>query len=265
MCSASFFRAFLAVLSPVLMADLGIPAAELASASGWWFLAFAAMQIPIGESLDRWGPRRTTGSLMAAGAAGALLFSQAIDAFQIKLAMALIGVGCSPVLMASYFIFARSFSPAVFGTLAGVTIGVGALGNVASSLPLSAAVEAFGWRPTMLGLAGLTGATAILILILVRDPPRLEGARTGSLSRPAENAGDLADPGDDGGLLHAGRRSSRPLGRALFCRCPWRRSDRGRPDRPLDRSCHGRGQFRLWPAGSLAWDAKMGGLRRQCP
>lgn len=178
---SQFYRAFLAVLTPVLKADLGVSAADLASASGWWFLAFAAMQIPIGEGLDRVGPRLTSGVLMAIGAGGAVLFSQATGAFQIKLAMALIGIGCSPVLMASYFIFARSFSPAIFGTLAGVTIGVGALGNVASSLPLSAAVEAFGWRPTVLGLAAITGAVALAILVLVRDPPRLATARDGSL------------------------------------------------------------------------------------
>jgi predicted MFS family arabinose efflux permease len=178
---SQFYRAFLAVLSPVLEAELGVTAAELASASGWWFLAFAAMQVPIGESLDRIGPRLTAGVLMAVGAGGAFLFSQATGAFQIKLAMALIGVGCSPVLMASYFIFARQFSPAVFGTLAGMTIGVGALGNVASSLPLSAAVEAFGWRETVLGLAAITGAVALAILVLVRDPERLGTARNGSL------------------------------------------------------------------------------------
>jgi predicted MFS family arabinose efflux permease len=178
---SQFYRAFLAVLTPVLETDLGVTAADLASASGWWFLAFAAMQIPIGESLDRWGPRLTSSILMAVGAAGALLFSQATGAFQIKLAMALIGVGCSPVLMASYFIFARSFAPALFGTLAGVTIGVGALGNVASSLPLSAAVETYGWRPTVLGLAVITGVVALAILALVRDPPRLEKAKEGSL------------------------------------------------------------------------------------
>jgi predicted MFS family arabinose efflux permease len=178
---SQFYRAFLAVLTPVLKADLGVSAADLASASGWWFLAFAAMQIPIGSSLDRIGPRWTSGVLLGVGAAGAVLFSQATGAFQIKLAMALIGIGCSPVLMASYFIFARSFSPAIFGTLAGVTIGVGALGNVASSLPLSAAVEAFGWRPTVLGLAAITGAVALAILALVRDPPRLATAREGSL------------------------------------------------------------------------------------
>jgi predicted MFS family arabinose efflux permease len=178
---SQFYRAFLAVLTPVLKADLGVTAADLASASGWWFLAFAAMQIPIGEGLDRIGPRLTAGVLMAVGAGGAFVFSQATGAFQIKLAMALIGIGCSPVLMASYFIFARQFSPAIFGTLAGVTIGVGALGNVASSLPLSAAVEAFGWRETVLGLAAITAVVALAILVLVRDPPRLATARDGSL------------------------------------------------------------------------------------
>lgn len=178
---SQFYRAFLAVLSPVLKADLGVTAADLASASGWWFLAFAAMQVPIGWALDRVGPRLTAGVLMAVGAGGALLFAQATGAGQIRLAMALIGIGCAPVLMASYFIFARQFAPAVFGTLAGITIGVGSLGNVASSLPLSAAVEAFGWRETVLGLAAITGAVALAILVLVRDPERLETARNGSL------------------------------------------------------------------------------------
>lgn len=177
---SQFYRAFLAVMSPVLTADLGVTAADLASASGWLFLAFAAMQIPIGVWLDRVGPRLTTGVLLALAAAGAVLFSQATGAMQIKLAMTLIGIGCAPVLMASYFIFARQFSAAAFSTLAALTLGVGTLGNVASSLPLSWAVTAFGWRETVLGIAAITGAAALVILFLVRDPERLEGARTGS-------------------------------------------------------------------------------------
>lgn len=179
---SQFYRAFLAVLSPVLGADLGASAADLASASGWWFLAFAAMQLPIGEGLDRLGPRRTAGGLMLVGASGAALFAAATAVWQIKLAMALIGVGCAPVLMAGYFIFARSFPPAAFGTLAGVMIGVGAMGNVAASLPLSAAVEAYGWRETVWGMAGVTGLVALAILALVRDPPSLRGQAVGSLA-----------------------------------------------------------------------------------
>lgn len=178
---SQFYRAFLAVMAPVLKQDLGLSAADLAAASGWWFLAFAVMQLPIGSALDRIGPRLTAGVLMSLGAAGALLFSQAGGALQIKLAMALIGVGCAPVLMASYFIFARQFPAAVFGSLAGITIGVGSLGNVAASLPLSAAVEAFGWRETVLGLSAITAAVALVILTLVRDPARLSTAREGSV------------------------------------------------------------------------------------
>jgi MFS family permease len=178
---SQFYRAFLAVLSPVLKADLGLSAADLATASGWWFLAFAAMQVPVGAALDRIGPRLTAGVLMAVGAGGALMFAQAGGAGQLSVAMALIGVGCAPVLMASYYIFAREFPPVVFGTLAGITIGIGSLGNVAASLPLSAAVEAFGWRGTVLGLAAITGAVAVVILALVRDPARLETGREGSL------------------------------------------------------------------------------------
>ncbi|MFC3088173.1 MFS transporter [Tabrizicola soli] len=178
---SQFYRAFLAVMTPVLTKELGVSAADLASASGWWFLAFAAMQVPIGAWLDRVGPRLTTGLLLALGAGGAVLFSQATGALQIKLAMALIGAGCAPVLMAGYFIFARSFSPTVFGTLAALMLGVGTLGNVASALPLSWTVAAFGWRETMLGLAVITGAVALAILALVRDPERLEAGRRGSL------------------------------------------------------------------------------------
>ena len=178
---SQFYRAFLAVLAPVLTAELGATPAELASASGWWFLAFAAMQLPIGLALDRLGPRRTAGGLMLVGAAGAVVFALATQPWHLDLAMALIGIGCAPVLMAGYFIFARSFPPAVFGTMAGVMIGVGAMGNVAASLPLSAAVEAFGWRETVWGLALFTGLVALAILALVRDPPRLEDHAKGSV------------------------------------------------------------------------------------
>ncbi len=178
---SQFYRAFLAVLSPVLQAELGATAAQLANASGWWFLAFAAVQLPIGAALDRHGPRRTTGVLMALGAGGAALFASATAPWQLNVAMALIGVGCAPVLMACYYTFARSYSPALFGTLAGVTLGVGSLGNVAASLPLSAAVEAFGWRGAVWGLAGFTALVALAILALVRDPPSLARQEKGSL------------------------------------------------------------------------------------
>jgi MFS family permease len=169
---SQFYRACLAVLSPVLAAEIGASADDLALASGVWFAAFAAMQIPVGWALDRIGPRRTAGWIFGlAGAGGAAVFATAQGPGAVAAGMALIGVGCAPVLMASFYIFARSFRPAVFASLAGLLIGVGSAGNLASAAPLAWAVEAFGWRATLWMLAAVTLAIAAGVLALVRDPP----------------------------------------------------------------------------------------------
>ncbi|MCW1931489.1 MFS transporter [Pararhodobacter zhoushanensis] len=171
---SQFYRAFLAVLSPVLGSEIGAGPEDLALSSGLWFLAFALMQIPVGAALDRIGPRWTVSVLLAlGGGTGALVFSQATGPWGIHLAMVLIGVGCSPVLMASYYIFGRSFRPALFGTLAAAIIGLGSLGNLAGAAPLAAVVAAFGWRETLIALAGVTLVVALALVIFVRDPERL--------------------------------------------------------------------------------------------
>ena len=176
---SQFYRAFLAVLSPDLQADLGATPGDLAWASGLWFLTFAALQIPVGSALDRLGPRRTAAWLLGLGGGGALLFAASQTPVHVMLAMALIGAGCSPVLMAAYVIFARVYPPAIFATLAGATVGLGSLGNVLSAAPLAALVEAVGWRASLGGLALITLLVALLLWIAVRDPAPDPGGATG--------------------------------------------------------------------------------------
>jgi predicted MFS family arabinose efflux permease len=174
---SQFYRAFLAVLSPVLGREVGAGPDDLALSSGLWFLAFAALQLPVGAALDSLGPRRTSGWLMAlGGGGGAAIFAMATAPWHLHAAMVLIGAGCAPVLMASYYIFGRTYAPAVFATLAGAFVGFGTLGNLAGALPLAWAAETFGWRPTVWALAALTLATGLALLVLVRDPPPAERA-----------------------------------------------------------------------------------------
>ena len=183
---SQFYRAFLAVLSPVLQAETGATAADLALSSGLWFLIFAAMQIPVGVALDRIGPRRTASWLLGlAGGGGALVFALAQAPWHIHLAMALIGVGCSPVLMSAYYIFGRVYPAAVFATLAGAIIGFGTLGNLAGAWPLAFAAESFGWRQTVGGLAVVTLLVAVALWRFVLDPP--------ALATRAEGRGSLMD------------------------------------------------------------------------
>ena len=177
---SQFYRAFLAVLTPALGADLGATPADLGRASGLWFLCFALMQLPVGWALDRIGPRWTTAVLLAlGGGGGATLFALATSPLHIQVAMGLIGIGCAPVLMAGYFIFARVYPPQLFGTLAGAMIGVASLGNVAGSVPLAWLVEAVGWRAAMGGTAVATLVIAALIAALVRNPPLVAKPQAG--------------------------------------------------------------------------------------
>ena len=130
------------------------------------------MQFPVGHALDTLGPRRTCGWLLVLAALGAAVFAGASGPAGVTLAMALIGAGCSAVLMASLYIFARVYPPAVFASLGGLVIGAGSAGNVASAAPMAWVVEAVGWRASLWGLAAATALTALAVLALVRDPPR---------------------------------------------------------------------------------------------
>jgi MFS family permease len=177
---SQFYRVFLAVLAPALTVELGVGPVELGRASGAWFVAFALMQLPVGVLLDRYGPRRTAGWLLGIGAGGgAALFAAATGPWSLIAAMALIGAGCAPVLMAALTIFARRFDLRRFATLGSAMVGVGALGNVAAAAPLALAAEAVGWRAALFALGALTVAVAIALLLLVEDPERAPAAGAG--------------------------------------------------------------------------------------
>ena len=171
---SQFYRAFLAVLAPVLGQELAAGPGDLALSSGLWFITFAAMQLPVGWALDHFGPRRTVAVLLGlGGGGGAALFAMAQTPMHLHLAMALLGVGCAPVLMGAYYIFAREYRPTTFGALAGLMIGVGSLGNILGAAPLVWVIETLGWRMTLWLLAGATVVVSGLIGLILRDPARL--------------------------------------------------------------------------------------------
>lgn len=175
---SQFFRAFLAVLTPVLTAELGMTKPELGLASGMFFMTFAFMQFPVGLLLDRRGPRFAAGvifPLFAGG--GAFLFALAQGGWMVILAMSLIGIGCSPVLMASYYLFAKTGSPSRFAIFTTWFVAFGTLGNVAGTSPLAHAAEAFGWRPTIAALGVVAILVGLGVWAFVKSQPRVAGTK----------------------------------------------------------------------------------------
>lgn len=172
---SQFYRACLSVFAPALKADIGMTADQVSTALGLWFLLFATMQIPVGWLLDNKSPRTTAALLLAFGAGGgAFLFAAAQSATGVYVAMMMIGIGCSPVLMTSFYIFARTAPSHIFGTLAGLIVGIGSLGNLAASAPLSYFLELVGWRNTAVGLGVITVLVASMLYIFLTDPPKVE-------------------------------------------------------------------------------------------
>jgi len=177
---SQFYRSFLAVLTPVLATELNATHAELSMAAGAWYVVFALMQFAVGISLDRFGPRRTAAYLLGVcGTIGALLMAMASGAWAVIIAMALIGMGCSPVLMASVFIFAKSYPPARLSILTSFFIGLGLVGSIIGTSPLAAAAELWGWRTVMTGFAMSTFVISAAIFLFVKEPP-MEGHATTS-------------------------------------------------------------------------------------
>lgn len=168
---SQFYRSFLAVLTPQLTADIGADKADLSLASGIWFISFALMQFVVGVGLDRFGPRRTTALIFGVGAtSGAWLFATAQTPTAVIAAMCMFGIGCSPVLMASLYIFARRFADSRFAIMTSSLVAFGNMGNVIGSSPLAAAVDVYGWRQVMAALGAISMVVALAIFALVKDP-----------------------------------------------------------------------------------------------
>src|SRR3954465_16021508 len=69
------FRTINSLIASQLSSDAGLGTADLGLLTSVYFLVFAAAQIPVGISLDRFGPRRVQSALLLVAAAGAGLFA----------------------------------------------------------------------------------------------------------------------------------------------------------------------------------------------
>ncbi|WP_456480950.1 MFS transporter, partial [Oceanithermus sp.] len=180
-----FFRSANAVIAPNLTQELGLDAATLGLMTSLFYLAFAAVQLPLGAGLDRWGPRLVTPGLMLVGAAGSWVFAAAHTVTGLMLGRLLLGVGMAGILMGAYKAFSRWFPAGRFATVAGWLVGFGSAGALASGTPLAWLAEQLGWRSVFFWGSWVILASALAILLGVRNTPegdRLEpGTRTGGL------------------------------------------------------------------------------------
>jgi MFS family permease len=169
--AAVFHRSSLGVAGMTAAHRFGVGASMLAVLSVAQLAVYAAMQVPVGLLLDRYGSRRMllAGATLMTG--GQLLFAVAANLPVAITARALIGIGDAMTFISVLRVVAMWFPPRrnpVFVQLTGV---LGQLGALASAVPLVVSLRDLGWTPTFLASAGFGVVALATVAVAVRDAP----------------------------------------------------------------------------------------------
>ena len=159
--AAAYFLSYLyrtinAVVGPILGTELALGAAQLGLLTSAYFFAFGAAQLPLGMLLDRFGARRVNAGLLLFAASGAAVFGLSQSIGGLAVGRALIGLGVSACLMASFKTFSQWFPPEKLPSLTGWIMTFGTLGALVSTAPLEAVLQIASWRQIFLMLGAMT-------------------------------------------------------------------------------------------------------------
>ncbi len=152
---SALVRAITATLSPTLTQEFALSARDLGLLAGGYFLGFAALQLPLGNWLDRHGPKKVILSFLSVAVAGCVAFALAGNFVTLLLARILCGVGLGACLMAPLTGYRRWFAPTTQLRTNSWMLMTGSMGMVAATLPVQWLMPMLGWRPLFWGLAAM--------------------------------------------------------------------------------------------------------------
>lgn len=152
-----------------IQSDLGISASAVTALGSMFIAIYAVMQLFVGMAADRFGGGRT---LLFGGcilAVGATLFPLSRSVGTLYASRAITGFGASFMYLSMVKEVDRLFGHRRFARLMGVVLFAGYLGGMAGMLPFERAVEAWGWRNTLVGVGAMTfGCLGLAALSLRR-------------------------------------------------------------------------------------------------
>ena len=160
------------VMTTELMRDFAVGGAALGTLSGWYFYAYASIQLPVGMLNDRFGPRKLMSVAVAVCAVGSFGFALSESVLAASFFRAMVGASVAFAFVGTLTIAGYWFAPARFAMLAGMVQSIGMCGAMLGQAPLRYAVEQFGWR-TAVGSMGVAAALlAVLIFYVVPRRPQ---------------------------------------------------------------------------------------------
>jgi sugar phosphate permease len=166
-----FHRSSLGVAGLLATERFDIAATQLSVFTMVQLLVYAAMQIPVGALLDRFGPRNLLLSGITILTLAQLGFAFA-DSFALGVvARVFVGMGDSMVFVPLLRLVSLWFPPLRIPMVSQQTGLLGQIGALVAASPLVFALHRWGWTPSYATAAGLGVLLGVLVLCVVRDSP----------------------------------------------------------------------------------------------
>lgn len=168
---AVFDRSSLGVAGIEAQQRFGATATQLSLFAVLQLAVYAAMQVPVGVLVDRFGSRRVIAGGALLMAAGQLALALAGSVPEAVAARVLVGAGDAMTFISVLRLVPRWFTPRLVPMVSQLTALFGQLGQVAAAIPLVAVLHAAGWAPVYAGSAALSVLIAVLVAAAMRDSP----------------------------------------------------------------------------------------------
>ncbi|WP_030057753.1 MULTISPECIES: MFS transporter [Streptomyces] len=149
----------------------GIGASALSTFSILQVLVYAAMQIPVGLLVDRFGPRRVLLLGVVLLSTGQLAFAFSSSFAPALASRAVLGCGDAMTFISVLRIAARWFPAAKNPFVAQLTGLAGMGGNLITTVVLAQALHSEGWTPTFTAIAVLGVAVFALVALFLKEAP----------------------------------------------------------------------------------------------
>ncbi len=166
-----FLRVMPSVITEQLMLDFQISAGHLSMMTSCFLYAYAAMQLPSGLLIDRYGPRKCLTIAVVICALATYLFQLSTHVAIGSLTRLLIGGASAFAFIAPLTLASRWFALKRFALIAGMIQLLGCVGAIAGGSPIAYITNLLGWRQALVWSTWFGIALGLIFWLIIRDWP----------------------------------------------------------------------------------------------
>lgn len=166
------FQFILRVSPSIIVNDIinkfNINATSFSVMAAVYYFTYAAMQIPAGALLDKFGPRLIIPVFISMCIAGNLLFIYSNNWILALISRFLVGFGSAAGFVGAAKVIRTCFPERFFTHLMGLSFSLGLLGAIYGGKPISILNEKFGWQTVLINISIAGSILGLAIFVLFK-------------------------------------------------------------------------------------------------